>query len=198
MDRSRGEPSSVRLQRAGRISVSDFAFGTALRRDYADGHKSPMRVCPSYGFGSRFEESINYQRVFFRGASAITPGRFAAHHGRSGIDSHAFNIGKHNRAAIRNFSRIDSTISGAEAGSIPGGALSRLFAPPVTGHVHKHRFLAGDGARRQKQHNHKTEDQQFHSLKFPRVALGFRLDVSSLTLREGVFVWLPCGCAPIC
>src|SRR4029077_3003959 len=72
MDRSRGEPSSVRLQRAGLISVSDFAFGTALRRDYADGHKSPMRVCPSQGFVSRFEESINYQRVSFRGAPAMT------------------------------------------------------------------------------------------------------------------------------
>src|SRR4029077_16051361 len=57
------KPPSMQLQRAGLIRISGLAFGSILRRDYVDRHKSAMRLWPSQGFVSRFEESINYQRV---------------------------------------------------------------------------------------------------------------------------------------
>src|SRR5204863_9560291 len=85
-----------------------------------------------------------------------------------------------------------------------GGGLhsTRRVVPTFRSASNRSRAPASIPRRQWRQAPKTTQSQNRGStISFSKVSprgTGFPLDVSSLTNREGVFIWLPCGCAPIC
>src|ERR1051325_11362828 len=106
----------------------DALLGNRFPRYHLYGDKMRMRIRPGESFLFALKKPVDHEGIFLSSCPSATAGRFAADHGRSGIDRDAFHIGKHNGAAIRNLSRINRAMTSPQARSIPGGRLTGTFA----------------------------------------------------------------------
>ena len=116
-----------------------------------------MRFHPGLSCLPGFEETIDDDRVTFRGGVATAPGGFAVHDIRTGINRQAGRVRKNHFAAVGDFFWIDRAMSGAKSYAIPARVLAGPFAVPVNGNSCKHGLFARKNLARQNNNNDETE-----------------------------------------